>query len=502
MPAARSATVRELWSLALPAGTTLLAGEAGLGQTVEWVTSLRATFPALGDLQPGYLVLARLSLARQLDEHLTPLFLVEELCQVMAAGLAVNERPDDETIALADRRGLPLLLLPAESDLYRVERDLLRALLDTQAQLARREQEAREHFEARLAREGLNAVLSELAQACSGAVSLNASTGETVATAGSPLTGGAIVQIRYPAHVAGRTLGELVISTNQRRQDAMLSILAQGAADACAVDLWQRLTRRQIEDELGADLVEQLLGDGSAASAACNRLERQGYVLAGDRDHLVVAAPLERQGAGRFEEQLFEDVAWAARRDGAVTLQLAYGAHLLLLISSTAPLEGQVARRWFTEALTRRKDRLVLGVSRIVHSSTELGQAIRQALSALELGSRVTGRASPHWYDDLGLYRVLSDLRDRDELHRFYRETLGSLLQYDEEHGAELVHTLQVFFEQNANASQAARALYVHRNTLNYRLQRIVEISGCDLDDADTRLTLQLALKLHRLMVS
>jgi len=137
-----------------------------------------------------------------------------------------------------------------------------------------------------------------------------------------------------------------------------------------------------------------------------------------------------------------------------------------------------------------------------VRASADLGQAIRQALGAQSLGSRITGRVGPHYYDDLGLYRVLSDLRDRAELQRFYQETLGDLLEYDQEHDTELVRTLQVLFDENTNISQTARALYVHRNTLNYRLQRIAEISGYDLNDAETRLTLQLALRLHQLIAS
>ncbi len=56
-----------------------------------------------------------------------------------------------------------------------------------------------------------------------------------------------------------------------------------------------------------------------------------------------------------------------------------------------------------------------------------------------------------------------------------------------------------MFFDQNANASQTSRALYVHRNTLNYRLQRIVEITGLDLNDAEARLAFQLAIKIHHL---
>jgi len=78
---------------------------------------------------------------------------------------------------------------------------------------------------------------------------------------------------------------------------------------------------------------------------------------------------------------------------------------------------------------------------------------------------------------------------------------LASLVAYDNENNTELVGTLEAFFAQNTNVSRTAKALYVHRNTLTYRLQRIVEISGFDLDDAESRLAFQVALKVHHLCI-
>jgi len=503
MPAAaHPITVRELWSLALPTGTTLLAGEAGLGQVVEWVTSLRATFPTLSGLDSGYMVLARLSRARERDGRLTPRFLVQELARAAIAALVVDEVPEADAVALAAQQGLPLLLLPAESDLYEAERDLLRALFDAQGLLARRQAEARERFQDVLQRDGLNAVLDALAQAIAGAAVLTTKTGETFGEADRLPASAACTETRYPTQVAGRELGELTVRVCEARREPLDAVLARAAADVCAVELLERLTRRQIEDELGTDLIEQLLSGGPLAHPAHIRMERQGYMLQGERDHLVVAAPTERPGATGTVADMLRDIAWAARRDGAATLQLPYSGNLLLFISHATPLEGYVVRRWIAEALARGGDRNALGISRTVRHSAELGQAIRQALGAQGLGSRIAGRVGPHYYDDLGLYRVLSDLRDRAELQRFYQETLGDLLAYDQVHDTELVHTLQVLFAENTNISQTARALYVHRNTLNYRLQRIAEISGYDLNDAETRLTLQLALRLHQLIAS
>lgn len=493
-------TVRDLWSLALPADTALLAGEAGLGQVVEWVTLLRATFPVLGELAPGYLVLARPSLAQALDGRLTPQYLVRELGGAEAAALVVDEPPGEEAILLAEQEGLPLLLVPPANDLYQIERDLLRALLDAQGLLARREAEACQHFQRILLSGGLAAVLQDLAMATAGAASLITREGEVLGEADALLSGEKRVSVHYPVQVAGRELGELLLDVDSAQQNPRAAMLARAAADTCAVELLERLTRRQIEDELGTDLTEQLLTGGEAAQPALLRLERQGYALQGERDHLVVAAALGRPDVSTRVAERLRDVAWSARRDGATTVQLHYRANLLLFVSHPAPLETRVVRRWLGEALAHDSEGDALGISRVVKRALDLGQAVRQALGAQGLGSRIRGRQGPYYYDDLGLYRVLSDLRDRAELQRFYQETLGDLLAYDADHGTELVHTLQVLFDENTNLSQTARALFVHRNTLTYRLQRITEISGYDLNDAETRLALQLALKLHQLI--
>lgn len=491
--------VRELWSLALPRGTRLLAGEAGLGRPVEWVASLRAAYPILGDLEPGCLVLARLALARELDQRLTADYLVDELGRVGAVGLAVDEEPGAEALVSAQARRLPILLLPPGSDVYQIERELLRALLDAQGQIARREAEAREHFQARLSQEGLVAMLNDLAAGVQGAVRLTTLTGEVVAQVSDPSAGPPGHPCTYAVQMGGRPMGELTVSTHSQSRDPLQSVLARAAAEVCALELLQRATRRQVEDELGADLVAELLDDDTATAARV-RLERQGYALGADRDHVALAGYAAAGEASGQAPRALHDVAWAARRDGGAAIELAYVDQVLLLVSFPAPLDIFLVRRWLAEAAERGSDPHSIGVSRIAHRSLGLGQAIRQALGAHSLGSRIRDKAGPYHYDELGLYRVLSDLRDRDELQRFYQEMLGDLLAYDRAHGTDLVHTLQVLFEQNTNISQTARALYVHRNTLNYRLQRIAAIASLDLNDAETRLALQLALRIHALM--
>ncbi len=77
---------------------------------------------------------------------------------------------------------------------------------------------------------------------------------------------------------------------------------------------------------------------------------------------------------------------------------------------------------------------------------------------------------------------------------RPFRELVERIEAYDRDHSSDLIRTLRVFFESNANASEAADRLYLHRNSLPYRLARVQELTGLDLKDHRARLALQLGL--------
>ncbi len=494
-------TVAELWPLALGAEARLAGGAAGLGGTVAWVTALRAAFPLFPDLDEGHLALASPQVARRLDPRLTLGYLVRELAHAQAAGLVVDEAPTPEDVALADALALPLFALPVGADLRSLERAVLRALLDREGQTARREAELREHYQRLLAVEGVGGVLASLAHTFGVSAALCDAEGAIIAQASpvgapiEPLTQG------HPVRVAGKLLGELRLSASPEARAPLVALAARQAAEVCGLEMLQRAARQETEELLGADLVGELLDPESNLDRVASRLVRQGYDLSPGRRHVALALSAgDAKTSATLATTLARDLQFLGARDDARTLAVSYRELGLCLLSYAGSAGERRVRNWLGDALQRLPTaRCCLGVSRSVHDLAGLRQAVEQALTARSLGQRIVGRVGPHYYEDLGLYRLLVGLRDQAELQRFYDETLGLLARYDRAHGTELVATLAAFFEQNANASQTARVLYVHRNTLNYRLQRIAEITGLDLDDAEARLALQLALKIHRL---
>jgi PucR family transcriptional regulator, purine catabolism regulatory protein len=117
------------------------------------------------------------------------------------------------------------------------------------------------------------------------------------------------------------------------------------------------------------------------------------------------------------------------------------------------------------------------------------------------LGRQLFGPRSFTSFSDLGVYRLLLELRESSELQSFYHETLGALIEHDRSNSGELLHTLDGYFAALGNLHQAADLLHIHRNTLIYRLRRIGEISGLNLKRAEDALALQIALKAHRILM-
>jgi purine catabolism regulator len=139
---------------------------------------------------------------------------------------------------------------------------------------------------------------------------------------------------------------------------------------------------------------------------------------------------------------------------------------------------------------------IAVGIGRVHPGLASVKTAYQEARQALGMGTRLFGPDCLVFFGDLGIYRLLFRLHGTSDLESFYQDTLGALLEYDRKNGAELLKTLNAYFATCGSLTDAAERLHLHRNTLLYRLHRVREIAGIDLDDPDVRLALQLALRI------
>lgn len=99
----------------------------------------------------------------------------------------------------------------------------------------------------------------------------------------------------------------------------------------------------------------------------------------------------------------------------------------------------------------------------------------------------------------LGIYSILFRREDPDELLHSCGQYVNPLLEYDQKRGTKLLASLQTYLDENGALRKSARRLFVHPNTLGGRLERIEQPCGLDLQDAKSRLNLQIAFEVYQL---
>lgn len=111
-----------------------------------------------------------------------------------------------------------------------------------------------------------------------------------------------------------------------------------------------------------------------------------------------------------------------------------------------------------------------------------------QASKCINLAIKQKQKNMIYYYAQLGLYQLFYDINNKTLLENFVHNILYSLMAYDKKYNTNLIQTLEVYLNKNCNLNQTAETLFIHCNTIKYRLQRIEEITNTSLNDAFTRL--------------
>jgi GAF domain-containing protein len=150
------------------------------------------------------------------------------------------------------------------------------------------------------------------------------------------------------------------------------------------------------------------------------------------------------------------------------------------------------------EALRDRLGALVtFGISAPTDSLEQLGIALTEAREAVTVGSAMGTAGGVFTLEDVGHHLLLSRAADLAFVRDRYSLAIQTVAEYDRVKRTSLIETLSVFLDLRSR-NEAARALFVHRNTLGQRLGRIESLTGIDLSESGEWFPLQLALKIHR----
>ena len=280
-------------------------------------------------------------------------------------------------------------------------------------------------------------------------------------------------------------IGVLALVDPGRRADHADLVALEHGATVLSMELARLRGIADTELRLRRDLVHDLL-DGTDDASALSRAEALDYDLR--RPHRVVI--VEGKGRARAHDALLSAVRRAMRKTRQAGLVEAWSGDVAIVTAGEADWEQ--LRRAIVSDLGGQCH---IGVGGTCARPSELPRSLREAGLALRLQKTLLPGSGACEYPRLGIFRMLAAIPDLTDVEGFIREWLGSLLDYDARRKAELVRTLTQYLEHGGNYDATAAELSVHKSTLKYRLQRIRELTGVELNDPDVHFNLQLATR-------
>lgn len=152
------------------------------------------------------------------------------------------------------------------------------------------------------------------------------------------------------------------------------------------------------------------------------------------------------------------------------------------------------------EALDNNKLHCCAGFSRSGSGIGNIPELYSQAVRALKFGSRLHPENRCFSYQEDYIIHNLYMSFSMSKLKEIYNEYILPLLQYDEKYSGELFHTIDEYIECRENMTAAAKKLFIHRNTMMYRLKQIEEILGVDIDSREALFCIQTGLYIKKII--
>jgi sugar diacid utilization regulator len=275
-----------------------------------------------------------------------------------------------------------------------------------------------------------------------------------------------------------------LIDPGKSADNADLVALEHGAT-VLSMELARLRSIADTELRLRRDLIHDLLA-GTDDESAQARADALDYDLR--RPHRVVL--IDGKGRSRAHDALLSAVRRAMRQIRQAGLSETWSGKVAVVMVGQTDWE-----RLRRAIISDLGGHCHIGVGGPCARPSELPRSLREAGLALRLQKTLLPGSSACEYPKLGIFRMLAAIPDLTDVDEFVREWLGSLLDYDARRKAELVHTLTQYLEHGGNYDATAAKLSVHKSTLKYRLQRIRELTGLELNDPDVHFNLQLATR-------
>ncbi|HEY4690464.1 MAG TPA: helix-turn-helix domain-containing protein [Anaerolineae bacterium] len=536
-PSSSPVSLVEIIRLALPVGTEFIGEADHRSRVVKWAVVASTPLPTVLDYEPGDLVLLATATSDALLVAAIP-----SLSELGIAAIGFIGPASDATIAAARSANVPLIVLPLNSNLRRAHQSTLTLITNRQAQTGLRAAQVRQQLGQMVVEEaGLEAIIRAMAQLTGKGVVVQDKRLIPLASWAHPALGsvwadvlrtlgnlehlpagwsdrrtaanhnriehqalpGGLSRLIMPIVVKGVARGYLSFISVGEELDALDALAAEQGAEACALEMAKAKAVSEVTKRLRGEFLDAMLAGRVSPKEITQWAGQLGHNVAAPHAAIVLAWDGDTHPSLRRLETVLNGEIGLSRAAALVRVEAdRVGAFVAVETIGSPKPARDLAEAVYARAMGEYPHAILrCGVGRPAGGILEWRTSYQEAGQALDIARQLDERR-PMYFGDLSVYRLLFKMSEHPDLISFCRQTLGTLIEYDRKQNSNLIETLEAFFAHNGNLSQTAETLFIHRNTLQYRMERIAELAGIDLDNPETRLALQLALKAYRLIES
>jgi purine catabolism regulator len=531
----------------------LLAGAEGLNRVVTSVNQMEV--PDLVNwMQAGQLIVTTGYFIRNDVNEQRQLIL--DLARKGSAGLAIKIRRffqniPQHMIHLADELRFPLIEIPEEYNISDIMNELMKELLTIQTRQIERSHEIHDRFtEIPLKGGGLNRIAELLGELTGCGVVIADANGmqasvydieeatmpvaELFKKQGVPPSAllqkvvdllepyveisfrqGDTVgrQITYPILADAKLYGTIIVWYLNNSEMPVDIVSIKHAATIAGLEFLRYTALDEMRKRYEIDFFNDLL---SGQIQSRELLARRGaiYGIAPQASYRLLVVDIDNftrlyleefagndQRAQLLKKRLLGIVKKLLQKEAPKALAVGQSDHVVVFLPTEAKTtEPRAAREGLVEEIRTQ----IAGQLGDISTSIVIGprtdvlsvhEGYAEILTVLDLCSRMgTKRGQTFHCEDFAVEKILAGM-EQHALLTLYRETAKVLENADKKDNTQLIQTLEAFFRCTMNHSQTARMLFIHRNTLSYRLERIQEIANIDFGNNGLLLKWQLGLK-------
>lgn len=293
-------------------------------------------------------------------------------------------------------------------------------------------------------------------------------------------------------------------------------IAIEHASTVIKLQVQKKISNQQIENNYRKEFVQDLITDNVSS---LEELNRRGELYGWDFGKGMIAVIVEIDDfKSRYlksnnhnptkeiinkKEEIFLHIKKYFKKHFKNIIHANFSDYIVVLLD-----HGNREEEFFIDNLKKICDKLrniisksygftlSIGIGKYMECAKNVHHSYSQAKKAIKLGRIIYGNDNIIYYEELGIFNILQHVYQSSEAQRFCSDNLGMLIEYDEKHNTDLLESVKVLSKNDWNLKKSAEELFIHYNTMKYRLKRISEILKLDLSNSEQKLNIAISLKL------